>query len=153
MPLSRGYKADRIFHKTRIGGKWLTDTMDGRVKQLDGNLYSQVFANKTMFSPVCIMDRNSKAGESLRTFVNEHGVHADLTSDSSKEQTNKRNKFIKQVQKNDINHHVIEPDRHNQNPVEGVIRELRQKWFRVMVRKQVPRRLLDYGVRWVYEVM
>ena len=54
---------------------------------------------------------------------------------------------------NDNNHHVIEPDQHNQNSVEWVIRELRRKWFRVMVRKRVSRRLGDYGFRWVADIM
>ena len=85
MSLSRRYKSDIIFHKTRLGGNFLTDTMNGRVKLLDGNLYAQVFANKTMFAAVYHMDIKSKAGDILRTFVNEHGVPADLTSDSSKE--------------------------------------------------------------------
>ena len=85
MPLSRRYKANRIFHKTRLGGKWSTDTMDRQVKSLDGNLYAQVFANKTMFAALYHMDSKIKAGDTLHTFVNEHGVPSDLTSDGSKE--------------------------------------------------------------------
>ena len=38
-----------------------------------------------MFAAVYPMDRNSTAGDALRTFVNEHGVPADLTSEASKE--------------------------------------------------------------------
>ena len=122
MLLSRRYTANRIFHKTSLGGKLSTDKMDGRVKSLDVNLYAQVFAKKTIFDSVYPMYSKSKAGYEIRTFVNEHGVPADLTSDGSKEQTNKHTEFIKQVRKNDINHHVIDPNQHNQNPVEGVIR-------------------------------
>ena len=83
-PLSRRYKSERIFHKTRLGGKWSTDTTDGRVKSLDENLYAQVFAKKNMFAAVYPMDSHSKAGDALRTFVNEHEEPADLTSDGSK---------------------------------------------------------------------
>ena len=118
--------------------------MDGRVKSLDGNLYAQVFSNKTIFAAVYPMDSKIKAGYALCTFVNDHRVPDGLTYDGSKENTNKHTNFIKQVRNNDINHHVIEPNQHNQNPVEGVIIELRQKWFRVMVRKRVPRRLWYY---------
>ena len=39
----------------------------------------------------------------------------------------------------------------NQNPVKGVIRELRRKLYRVMVRRQVPWELWDYGIIWVSE--
>ena len=49
MPLSRRYRSDRIFHKQRIGGKWYTDTMDGRIESIDGKRYAQVFTNKAQF--------------------------------------------------------------------------------------------------------
>ena len=52
-----------------------------------------------------------------------------------------------------VNHHIAEPDLHKPNPVEGVIKELRKKWFRIMVRKRVPRKLGDYGFKWVSETM
>ena len=60
---------------------------------------------------------------------------------------------MKQIRKNDINFHVIEPDRHNQNHCKGLIGEVRRKWFRTMIRNQVTRRLWDYGMRWVCETM
>ena len=41
---------------------------------------------------------------------------------------------------------------HNQNPAEGVIGELRRKWYRIMVRKRIPKQLWDYGLRWVSEI-
>ena len=57
-----------------------------------------------------------------------------------------------QIWKNGIDLHVIEPERHNQNPPEGVIREIRRKWSRVMFRKKVPKKFWDYGMRWVCEI-
>ena len=60
---------------------------------------------------------------------------------------------IKTVREYDILPHVIEPNRHNQNRVEGFIREIRQKWYRVILKKKVPRRKCDYGLRWVGEIM
>ena len=42
---------------------------------------------------------------------------------------------------------------HNENPAEGVIREIRKKWYRTMVRKRCPRELWDYGFLWVTEIM
>ena len=53
---------------------------------------------------------------------------------------------MKTVRDNDITHTVIEPDMHNHNPAEGVIREIRKKWYRIMIRKQVPTELWDYGM-------
>ena len=37
MPLARRHKADRKFQTKRLAGMWASDTMDGRVKSLDGN--------------------------------------------------------------------------------------------------------------------
>ena len=97
------------------------------------------------------MDSKAKAGDALRIFCSEFGVPKKLIFDGSKEQTGKGTEFMKQIRKNDIDYHVTEPERHNQNPAEGVIREIRRKWYRIMVRKRVPRRLWDYGMRWVCE--
>ena len=36
---------------------------------------------------------------------------------------------------------------------EGVIRELRRKWFQMMVQKRVPRRLWEYGYRHACKLM
>jgi hypothetical protein len=37
MPLARRHKADRMFQSKQLKGMWASDTMDGRVKSLDGN--------------------------------------------------------------------------------------------------------------------
>jgi len=153
MPLARRHRADRIFQRKRLDGVWATDTMDGRVKSLDGNRHAQVFSNKDYFSVVYPMDSKSKAGDALRMFCAEHGVPESLHFDGSKEQTCKGTEFVSQIRKNDIDYHVIEPERHNQNPAEGVIREIRRKWFRTMIRKRVPRVFWDYGAKWVAEIM
>ena len=73
------------------------------------------------------MDTKSKAGDALRTFSLEFCVPEKLTCDGSNEQTGKKTEFIKQVRRNDIKLHVIEPDRHNQNLCEGVINEVQRK--------------------------
>ena len=152
LPLSRRYRTDMMFERKTLRGQWSTDTMDGRCKSLDGNQYAQVFANKSYFSRIYPMDSKRKAGEALRLFCQEFGVPEKLTFDGSKEQTGKGTQFMKQIRRHDIDYHVSEPDLHNQNPVEGVIRELRRKWYRIMIRKRVPKQLWDYGLRWVSEI-
>ena len=37
--------------------------------------------------------------------------------------------------------------------MEGVTREVRKEWFQTMMRKRVPRKLWDYGVVWVSEIV
>ena len=153
LPLSRRYRVDRMFNRKTLSGDWSTDTMDGRAKSLEGNRYAQVFANKAYFSRIYPMDSKGKAGDALRLFCQEFGVPASLTFDGSQEQNGKNTQFMKQIRTHDINYHVSEPDQHNQNPVEGVIRELRRKWYRIMIRNRVPKELWDYGLRWVSETM
>ena len=92
------------------------------------------------------MDSKSKAGDAFRVFCKEFGIPDELTFDGSKEQVCKNTTFMKQIRKHDVTYHVTEPNLHNQNPAEGVIREIRRKWYRVMIRKQVPTRLWDYGI-------
>ena len=99
------------------------------------------------------MDTKKKAGKALRLFCQEFGVPEHLTFDGSKEQTGKKTSFMKQIRQHGIDYHISEADLHNQNPVEGVIREIRRKWYRTMIRKRVPQEFWDYGMRWVSETM
>ena len=69
------------------------------------------------------MDTKRKAGDVLCTFCQELGIPNKLTFDGSKEQGQRKTEVMKQIRKKDIDFHVIEPDRHNQNPCEGGIRE------------------------------
>ena len=97
------------------------------------------------------MDSKRKAGDALRLFCQEFGVPEKLIFDGSKEQTKKGTEFIKQIRSHNIDYHVCEPGSPNQNPAEGVIREKRRKWYRVMVRNRVPQEFWDYGMKWVTE--
>ena len=99
------------------------------------------------------MYSKSKAVDALKLFCQEFGVPEKLTFDGSKKQVCKGKTFMKEVHRQGIYYHISEPDLHNQNPVENLIREVRQKWYRTMVTKRVPRKLWDYGVSWVSEVM
>jgi hypothetical protein len=112
-----------------------------------------VFSNGTFFAELYPMATKADAGQALKTFVLEMGVPAELTIDGSKEQNNPGTDFMHCCRKNDIKVNRTEPERHNQNPAEGVIREVRRRWFRTMIRKRVPRKLWDYGVRWTTQVM
>ena len=126
--------------------------MDGQHKSLDGNKYTQVFATDFHFSAVYPMESKGHAGDALKQFIADFGVPDKIICDGSKEQTKQGTTFMEQVRKHHIDVHTTEPNRHNQSKVEGVIRELRKNWFRTMHRKWVPRRLWDYGLKWVLEV-
>jgi len=153
LPLGRRLKADRIFERHRLRGDWYSDTVFGPVKSKDGNTCGQIFANGAYFATFYPMDSKSKAGDALRVFCNEFGVPDRLIVDGAQEQVGKRTEFQKQVTKHNIDLHISEPGRHNQSPSEGVTREMKRKWYRIMFKKRVPKQLWDYGFRWVCETM
>ena len=59
---------------------------------------------------------------------------------------------MKQIRRHDIDYYNSEGDLHNQNPAEEVIRELMRRWYRIMLRKRVPKELWDYDLRWISEI-
>ena len=118
-----------------LTGQWSTDTIDSNCgKSLDGNRYAQVFSNKNYYAKVYPIESKDKAGDALHQFCNEVGVPKELIFDGSREQCKKNTKFMQTVRKYGINYHISEPHYHNQNPVEGVVRKLRWKWFCTIVR-------------------
>ena len=68
------------------------------------------------------MDSKSKAGDGLNLLYQEFGVPDKLNFDGSKEQSCKGTIFMKEVHRQGIGYHISEPEIHNNNPVEGVIR-------------------------------
>jgi hypothetical protein len=154
MPLARRYRADIMFQTKRLDGMWASDTIDGRVKSMDGNRYGQVFSNGKLFAEIYSMVRKADAGMALKTFILELRVPEELTIDGSKEQNKPRTEFMKTCSRNIIKVTTrTEPERPNQNPAEGVIQEVRRRWFRIMIRKRVLLKLWDYGIRSTTQVM
>jgi len=153
LPLARRYRVDRMFGQKSFNAHVYSDTMDARVKSINGNQYGQVFATKDYFVDVYPIKTKGDAGDGLNEFITDYGVPSKLTFDGSKEQTKPGTNFMKKIRKYDIDFHVSEPERSNQNAAEGVIREVRKKWFRMMVAKRVPRRLWDYGYRHACKIM
>ena len=130
-----------MFGKRTFNAHVYTDTMDARVKSINGNRYGQVFATKEFFIEVYPMKNKGDCGEAFGEFITDYGVPLKMTFDGSKEQTLPNTTFMKKVRKYDIDWHVSEVDRSNQNPGEGVIRE------------RIPRSLWDYGYRYCCKIM
>ena len=153
LPLARRYRVDRMFGKRTFNSHVYTDTMDARVKSINGNRYGQVFATKEFFIDVFPMKSKKNCGEAFGQFITDYGVPLKMTFDGSKEQTMPGTEFMKKVRKYDVDYHISEVNRSNQNPGEGVIRELRKKWFRMVFKKKIPRQLWDYGYRYCCKIM
>ena len=153
LPLARRYRAGRMFIRPRIRGTIYTDTMNGRYKSLDGNKHAQIFANESFFATAYPMEHKSSAGQALKQFISDFGRPDKLVCDGAAEQVGKRTEFQSTVQNHAINLHVTEPYHHNQSKVEGIVWEIRKHWFHIMLKKKVPKRLWDYSIKWVCEVM
>jgi hypothetical protein len=82
------------------------------------------------------------AGKALRQFIRDFGVPEQLTSDGASEQTGPKTDFMQNVQ-----HHISEPHRPQQNRAESVICEVKRRWFRQMAKRRAKATLgLWYGV-------
>jgi hypothetical protein len=153
LPISRRYRADRMFAVKRLQGKFATDTAYGKVKSLRGNIGTQLFTHKCGFKasyPLQKINGNS-VGDALTQFISDYGVPERLTFDGASVQTGPKTRFMDAVRKYEIRYHVSAPRRPNENPAEQGIHELKKRWYRIMLKRKVPLRLWDYGFAWVCE--
>ena len=152
-PVDMAVPGRQDVHKTAHSWYNYTDTMNGHYKSLDGNKHAQIFANESFFATAYPMEHKSSTGQALKQFISDFGTPDKLVCDNAAEQVGKQTEFQSTVRKHAIDHHVTEPHCHNQSKVEGVVREIRKRWFHIMLKKKVLKRLWDYGIKWVCEVM
>ena len=50
-----------------------------------------------------------------------------------------------------IEYHVSGPRRPDQSSEEAAIREIKNRWYCIQSKKNVPDRVWDYGMKWVFE--
>ena len=153
LPLSRRYRADRMYNLKRLNNKFATDTLYATTKSLNQNICAQVYSHKGGFAVTYpIRDSTGKTlGQTLADFAHDFGIPEILVFDGAMAQQGKNTLFMKNVRKYYIKHHISNPRRPNENPAESAIREIKKRWFRIMVKRRVPRRLWDYGLVWICE--
>lgn len=154
LPLSRRYRADRMYLANRLNGKFATDLAYFKVKSLHQNIAAQIYSHKCGFMsphPIPRVD-GENIGNTLSEFISDYGIPDHLTFDGAAAQVGSQTRLMKLVKKNEINWHVSAPRRPNQNPAEGSIRELKKKFYRIKLKKGVSDRLWDYLVKWVCEI-
>ena len=83
-------------------------------------------------------------GQSLNDFVHDFGAPKHLTFDGYSAQKGNKTDFMKRLRHYDIPYHISAPRRPNENPVEGSIRELKRRFYRVKTAKNVSDRLWDF---------
>ena len=153
LPISRRYRADRVFGVKRLSGKFSTDTAYGKMRSLRGNIGCQLYSHKCGFKvsyPIPKIDGDS-VGNTLTQFISDYGAPEHLTFDGASVQTGLKTRFMDALRKYEIKYHVSGPRRPNENPAEQSIHEVKKRWYRIMLKKKVPARLWDYGFNWVCE--
>jgi hypothetical protein len=153
LPLSRRYKADRMYNMKRLQGRFATDTFFSDIKSMHNDTCAQIYSHKTGFA-VCYPMKSATGdsiGFSLQDFVHDFGVPEHLTFDGAQAQVGQYTRFMQNIRKYNIRHHVSSPRRPNENPAEAQIREVKKRWYRIMRKKNVPKRLWDYGIIWICE--
>ena len=130
-----------------------TNTLDARVKSIHVQKYCQVFGNKDFFVEAYPIEKRSDFQEALHMFVRDYGASDLMQYDGAPEQVRPHTKLQANMRKYDIKGHTTDTKRSNQNPVEGVIRELRKKWYREMFHTYSPRGLWCYGYPYVAKIM
>ena len=90
-------------------------------------------------------------GQALDDFVHNFGAPMHLTFDGHQSQVGKKTWFFWGLHKYKIEHHVSSPRRPNENPAEGTIREIKRRFFIIMRKLKVPKRLWDYLIIWICE--
>jgi hypothetical protein len=142
-----------MFNVKRLTGKFATDTLWSTTKSLRSNVETQIYTHKCGFNTAYHLTRASgdQVGYSLSDFIHEYGAPEHLTFDGAAVQVGSGTRFKDNLQRAEIKHHVSAPRRPNENPAEGSIREVKKRWYRMMTKKNVPKRLWDYGISWVCE--
>ena len=153
LPLSCRYRADRIYNLKRLDGRFATDTLFSDVKSLLQNTCAQIYSHKVGFQ--CVYPMVNSTGDSIeqsyRDFCHDFGVPEHLTFDGYSAQVGKNTQFMKLLRKYNTKYHISSPRRPNENPAEGSIREIKKRWYRIMLKNNVPERLWDFGLVWVCE--
>ena len=128
LPISRQYRADRIFNHKRLSGKFSTDTLWSNNTSIRGNVCTQIYSHKCGFYVPYHMKRanNENVGQSLTRFISDYGIPEHLTYDGAAVQTGSRTLFQDTIRKYWIKPHVSAPRRPNENPVEGAICEIKK---------------------------
>ena len=99
------------------------------------------------------MEDKSDWHEALGKIVEVYGAPNSMIYDGAQEQVGPGTKFKSNLRKYGIHGHTSESERSNQNPAEGVIRELRKKWYWKMFRTYCPRQLWNYGYPYISKIM
>ena len=154
LPISRRYRADRMFSMKRLNGKFATDTLWYKKKSLISNVATQLYSHKCGFNAAYHLTKanGEQVGYTLNEFIDDYGAPEHLTYDGAAVQTGSKTVFVDTIRRANIRSHVSGPRRPDENPTEAAIREVKKKWYRVQAKKGAPDRVADFGISYVCEI-
>jgi len=111
MPISRRYRADRIFDVSRLRCKFTTETLWAQTKSLTLNVASQLYTHKCGFNTVYHMPaaNGENMGNSLNNFIHHYRAPDHLTYDGAAIQVGHENKCLDTLRRNHIRSHISAP--------------------------------------------
>ena len=155
LPISRRYRTDRYFYRNRLDSTFAADLYYGRCSSGRGYKYCFIIAHPNGFC-VAYPQKTRTSDEttaSLNLFIRQWGVPDRLIVDGAQEMIGLNTSFVRKLRSLNIDLHVSEARTPQQNPAEGIIREVRKKWSRIKTKKKVHERLWDYAIIWICELM
>jgi hypothetical protein len=156
MPLNRRYRVDRLdLHSEYLGGKWTMDWLSARAKSISGDTGAFVITNGNFVETYPQPNhQSSQAAASLNDFMRDIGIPKHLKTDSAQEFVGAKTEFVKTVKKKGIDLTYAEGERKNQVwQADVAIRGLKTRWHDTMVRKKVPRRVWNFGLKHAAKIM
>ena len=149
-PMTRRLRVDHLdLHRPRLRGTWFCDTVAAKVKSKLGNACALIFTQGKFVKPIPMTSRKD-AGKALVDFTDDVGIPERLIHDGATEFTGPGTDFAKNARRMRIKTHTTEAGRKNQNhAAEREIGLLSKRWRLNMTKKNVPKRLWDFGL--VYE--
>jgi hypothetical protein len=155
-PLTRRYRVDHLsLNRRRLNNTFYTDTLLSRVKSLNGFTCAQVYTNGRYTRVFPMTSKSSEnIAQTLRDFVDDVGVPNTLICNLATEQVGPHTPMMKEVRHLRIRMHNAEKGHSSQNhKAETEICELKTRWKTCMTERQVPKRLWDYGLVYISEIL
>ena len=146
-PLARRYKSPMNPLKyRRCGGTWYMDTFWPEEKSLSGAKCCQLFYNRHYYF-VYPMESKSADNiyEAVLEFARTIGLLDWLVSDGASEFVGKRTEVQRFLRQNNVKWRATERDKQSLNKAEEGIRILKSRTKRLMVQRDVPKRLWDFA--------
>ena len=143
-----------MFDIKRLSGKFVTGTIWSKTRSITNKVASQIYTHKCGFNWIYHLHRanGKQVGHSLSAFISEFEEHYHLMYDGAAFQVGTNTSFMDTVRRSEIDYHVLESRRPNKNQEEGPIREVKRRFYQVMLKKRLPKCLWDFVLDWICEI-